>query len=301
MLAALPIPLGPFFGLSPSGSSGAESVRVDRPLEVNAVLKTLQPRSFQALLLALGLALAAGCGKKAAPEKPAEPGAAAPGTTAQAPAGMVPVIKGTVLETMDSGGYTYLKLKTDQGEKWTAVNQSSVKVGAKVSVIGPSLMQNFESTTLNRTFEEIYFGTLGTEAGVPAPPDATTMASLASRHAAVATGPDDVGKISVQKAEGADARTVAEVHAKKATLKDKPVTVRGKVVKFLPSIMGRNWIHLRDGSGSRDAKTDDLTVTTTNTVAKDDVVVVKGTVRVDKDFGAGYAYQVIVEEAKVTK
>lgn len=258
-------------------------------------------KALPALSLALIAALLSGCGKKEAPEKPAEPAATAPGTTAQAPAGMPPMIQGTVVETMDSGGYTYMKLKTDRAEAWTAVNQATVKVGDKVSVIGPSLMANFESSTLNREFDEIYFGTLGTEAGLPAPPDAATIASMASRHAAVATGPDDAAKVSVPKATGADARTVAEVHAQRAALKDRPVTVRGQVVKFLPGIMGRNWIHLRDGSGSRDAKTDDLTVTTADTVAKGDVVVVKGTVRVDKNFGSGYAYPVIVEDAKVGK
>ena len=258
-------------------------------------------KTLPALYLALAAALLFACGKKEAPEKPAESPAAAPSTAAQAPAASVPVMKGTILETMDSGGYTYMKLKTDQGDLWTAVNQAAVKVGAKVFLIGPSLMTDFESSTLNRKFDEIYFGTLGTEEGLPAPPDAATVASMASRHAAVATGPDETAKLSVPKASGADARTVAEVHAQRAALRDKPVTVRGQVLKFLPGIMGRNWIHLRDGSGSREAKTDDLTVTTADTVAKGDVVVVKGTVRVDKDFGAGYAYPVIVEEAKVGK
>ena len=79
------------------------------------------------------------------------------------------------------------------------------------------------------------------------------------------------------------------------------MSVRGKVVKYNPDIMGRNWIHLRDGSGSRDKKDDDITVTTTETAAVGEVVVVRGTVHLDRDFGAGYAYPVILEDAQITK
>jgi hypothetical protein len=138
-------------------------------------------------------------------------------------------------------------------------------------------------------------------AAAPAAGAQQAMKAMASQHAQAASGPSDVGDVKVPKAEGADGRTVAEVFAKKGELKDKSVTIRGKVVKSLTGIMGKNWIHLRDGSGSHDTKDDDMTVTTSGTAAVGDVVVVKGVVRVDRDFGAGYAYPVIVEEATVTK
>ena len=89
--------------------------------------------------------------------------------------------------------------------------------------------------------------------------------------------------------------------SQKASLKEKGVTVKGQVVKFSPGIMNRNWIHLQDGSGSADKKTNDITVTTQDDAKVGDVVTVKGTVRLDKDFGAGYAYPVIVEDAKLSK
>jgi hypothetical protein len=124
---------------------------------------------------------------------------------------------------------------------------------------------------------------------------------MAAQHAAAATGPADVGSVKVDKAAGPDARTVAEVYAQKAQLKEKKVAVRGKVVKFSAGIMGRNWVHLRDGSGAQDKGTNDITVTTGDQAAVGDVVVAKGVVRTDKDFGAGYAYPVIVEDAKLSK
>jgi hypothetical protein len=74
---------------------------------------------------------------------------------------------------------------------------------------------------------------------------------------------------------------------------------RGKVVKTNPNIMGKNWLHVRDGSGAEG--TNDLTVTTAGTAPNvGDTVVVKGTVALEKDFGMGYQYDIIVEDAEVT-
>jgi hypothetical protein len=139
----------------------------------------------------------------------------------------------------------------------------------------------------------------GAMGGMGGPQGEGAPLNMAAQHAAAAAGPVDVGDVKVEKAKGADARTIAEVYAQKAALKEKPVAVRGKVVKFNEGIMGRNWVHLRDGTGKQG--TNDLTVTTNDKASVGDVVTAKGTVRTDKDFGAGYAYPVIVEDASVTK
>jgi hypothetical protein len=93
--------------------------------------------------------------------------------------------------------------------------------------------------------------------------------------------------------------TVADVWANRKALSGKTVTVRGKVVKVNPQIMGRNWLHIQDGTGKADGGTNDLTVTTDAMVKKGDIVTITGTVGVDKDFTAGYQYAVIVEDAKI--
>ena len=99
---------------------------------------------------------------------------------------------------------------------------------------------------------------------------------------------------------GEDARTVGELLTSGASLNGQSVTLRGKVVKFNSGIMGKNWMHLRDGSkaGAEDA---DITVTTDDVAAVGDVVIVKGKVSIDKDFGSGYRYAVIIENAQVSK
>lgn len=111
----------------------------------------------------------------------------------------------------------------------------------------------------------------------------------------------DVADVKVPKATGPDARTVAEVVTDRAKLKDKTVVVRGKVVKFTRAVMGKNWIHVRDGSGSAAQNTNDLVVNTKEEAKVGDVVIVKGVVKTDVDLGAGYTYQVLLENATLQK
>ena len=95
-----------------------------------------------------------------------------------------------------------------------------------------------------------------------------------------------------------DVVKVEEVFAKKDALNGKKITVKGEVVKFNSSIMGKNWVHIKDGSGK--PGTNDLTATTNDTANVGDKVVVTGTLAVGKDFGAGYKYEAIMEEATIT-
>ena len=139
-------------------------------------------------------------------------------------------------------------------------------------------------------------------AGAPAGmPPGGMPPGMAAQHAAAAAGPADVGEVKVAKATGPNAKTIAEVYGQKGQLKEKVVAVRGKVVKYNSGIMGKNWIHLRDGTGAQGKGDNDITVTTGDVAAVGDVIIVTGTVRLDKDFGAGYAYPVIIEEATIAK
>lgn len=208
---------------------------------------------------------------------------AADHSTAPAPAPTV--VTGEVLEVQEVEDYTYLRLKTRNGETWAAVSRMPVKKGATVTIENAMVMNNFESRSLKKTFQTIVFGSL---AG-------------ADPHGGMATGkPVDVPaapEAKVAKASGPNAKTVAEIITQSADLKDKTVLVRGKVVKVNAGIMGKNWVHLRDGSGSTAANTNDVLITSMNAVKVGDVVTAKGIVRTDKDFGSGYFYKVIVEEA----
>jgi hypothetical protein len=237
---------------------------------------------------------------------------AAPAAPAAAPSASS--IRGTVTETMNAGGYTYVALRTSDGEQWAAIPESAVEKGATVTVNVQMVTEKFESKTLKRTFDRIIFGTIA-GAGATATPMASQMPpghpavggestpanTMADAATHMKSGTADVGEIKVAKAEGANGKTVVELWAARKTLAGKQVAVRGKVVKFLPGIMGRNWVHLRDGSGSAEKGDNDITITTADLANLGDVVLVTGVVRSDKDFGAGYTYAVIIEDGKIAK
>ncbi len=221
---------------------------------------------------------------------PAHPPAAG-GPAASSPAAPAS-IAGIVAETLEAGGYTYIKVRANGQETWAAVLKAKVQEGQSVTISVDMALDAFESPTLGRRFDHILFGKIVQEdragSGPPAP-----------HHPAAA--PADLGAIRVARAGGAEGHTVAEVHAQRAELTGKNVAVRGRVVKFLPGIMEKNWLHLRDGTGSADGKDNDLTVTTIDVARVGDEVLVKGKVQKDKDLGAGYQYAVIVEGATVVK
>ncbi len=209
-------------------------------------------------------------------------------------------IRGEIIETMDSGGYTYLKLRTAKGEVWAAVRKATVAKGQTVTVTGAQAMKNFKSRTLKRTFPVIYFGHIGraghaARGGNPhaGGSGAGTMGKMA--HPKRTGGKRVTFDKPLPKASGASGRTVAEIFAQGKALAGKTVLLRAKVVKFTKNIMGKNWVHVQDGTG----KTDDfdLTVTTQATVKVGDVVLVEGTVKADVNLGSGYRYKVLVEKA----
>ena len=277
----------------------------------------MNPKLPSALFVLALAASIAGCGKTTAPATdPAGTKAVPPASAAAAaPQGQAPAeLSGTIVETMDAGGYTYLKLKTASGEVWAAANQTPVKVGDTATVFGAMPMDGFESPSLKRKFDRIYFGSLapagttppaaGKDAAAPAGPSAVPADAagvVAAAHGNAKKDEVDAGPIKVDKASGADGKTVAEVFAQRTSLKGKPVAVRGKVVKFLPGIMGKNWVHIQDGTGAKAKKDHDLTITTQETVAVGSIVLVRGKLDVDKDVGSGYEFQAIIEDAKFTK
>lgn len=212
-------------------------------------------------------------------------------------------LKGEVLEVLDAAAYTYLRLKTPAGETWAAVSRAPVKKGSQVTIFDPARMQDFESKSLRRTFPVIYFGSVGVAGGseaarasLQAPPDGGT--NLERIHGGVAKTPF-ADPVKVAKAEGANARTVAQINAERSALSNKQVRVRGTVVKVTPNVMGTNWVHLRDGSGSAKDDTHDILVTTKDKPKVGDIVVASGIVKTDVNLGSGYVYKVLVEGVSI--
>ena len=209
-----------------------------------------------------------------------------------------PSLSGKVVETMNSGGYTYVSLEKNGKKTWFAIPATEVKVGQELTLQPGAEMRNFPSKTLNRTFESIIFS--GGLAAQPASAGVNKPSS--SQHGAKpAAAPKSTEKVSVGKASGPDAYTVNEIHANSATLNEKTAVVKGKVVKVSQGIMGKNWIHLQDGTGDAGKETNKLVTTSQDLPAVGDIVTMKGTIYKDKDFGAGYKYAVIMEQASIQR
>ena len=202
-------------------------------------------------------------------------------------------LAGKVTETFASGGYTYLLLERDGKKTWAAIPETPIEAGREISLKPGMEMRNFTSKALKRTFESIYFS----EGLAPALESTEGKTSPASKGGVVMPAE----KISVEKASGPNSHTIAEIYGKKGSLNGKSVAVRGKVIKVSAGIMGKNWVHLQDGSGDAKKGTHDLTVTTQDLPAVGDVVTATGTLRKDRDFGGGYRYQVIIEEGTVKR
>lgn len=242
------------------------------------------------------LTLFAGCSEDTPAPKTE---AAKPSTQAAPPTPAVPVSApgktGKVTETMDAAGYTYVSVDTGSEQFWAAAPQFAVKVGDDVVVPEGMPMPNYHSKTLDRTFDIVYFVPsvlVGGAAQLAGQTPAVSQMDSASRTVVEKT---DVDLSDIKPAEGG--QTVSDVFTKKADLAGKPVKVRGKVVKFSPAIMGKNWIHLQDGTGA--AGSNDLVVTTSISANVGDTIVINGILATDKDFGYGYKYGVIVEDAEV--
>jgi len=215
---------------------------------------------------------------------------------------------GKVAETMDAGGYTYVLVDTGTNKAWAAATKFAVKSGDTVTVPDSMPMSNFHSASLKRDFAVIYFADSITVNGVN-----SAAATLPPGHPTLGAGgdanlppghPSTGGKMSPPKLDfsqlkpAKNGKTVADIYTDSSKLAGKSVKVRGKVVKYNANILGKNWLHLQDGTGS--AGSDDLLVTTTGEAKRGDTVLIEGKVALNKDFGSGYKYNLLVEDAKVT-
>lgn len=202
----------------------------------------------------------------------------------------------TVVEVLQANSYTYLKVKKDNEEYWIAVTKLNAEVGETFYHAPGMEMKNFESKDLGRTFESVFFIQSISKQPVAA------EANLASPHGSGLPKHPETQKgeklgVEIETAEGGI--TIATLFETSSELNGKSVKIKGKVTKFNSQIMGRNWVHLQDGTEYYGEF--DLTLTTKEIVKVGDIVTFEGIVATEKDFGAGYKYKVIVEDSKLVK
>ncbi len=177
-----------------------------------------------------------------------------------------------VKEFLHTERYTYMQVTENQDSFWIAVPRREAAVGEVYYYRGGLRTHNFHSKEFDRVFETII---------------------LVSEVVLL----DDSGSPAVKPAEPGSEAAAAEVklsnlYADPHQYEGKRIKVRGTCVKVNPMIMNRNWVHIQDGSGDME-----LTVTTAEDISVGSVVTLEGIIALDKDFGAGYHYDIILEGA----
>lgn len=306
------------------GAGAGKAEGVGKPIgagkAARAVAAPREGRAFQWLLVglpvaAVGVALVVTRTPPAPPEPtvrtaassptpPAPPGHAGLGAPhdverPERPRRDAPIV-GRVAEVIEAATYLYLRLETkSEGEVWAAVSRAPVKVGDEAVVEDAILMERFESRTLGRTFPAIWFGMLKSPSAQAPSPSVTASASpsvtASASAAASAVASAAASAAATSGPAPTELLTVAAFLTKGTTMKGQRVRVEGVVTKVNEGILERNWIHLSDGGGLDN----DLLVTSTEKTEVGKKVRAEGVVGVDRDFGAGYRYPVLLEDARL--
>ena len=192
-----------------------------------------------------------------------------------------------VTEVVQTSSYTYLKMKEEGDEYWGAIpRREDIEVGGTYYFDNFMEMKDFQSTELNKTFKSVYF-----IQDISAEPFPSAQQAPSGQ-----TGSAKVGNQEIEPMEPTEGSIqLSELFANRAEYNGKVVKVRGHVVKFTEAVMNRNWVHIQDGS--QHGNNFDLTITTTDVAELGDIATFEGTIILDKDFGYGYSYEVLMENA----
>ncbi|MEW8658096.1 MAG: hypothetical protein AB2603_07160 [Candidatus Thiodiazotropha endolucinida] len=204
-------------------------------------------------------------------------------------------VSGTVSEVFDVGSYTYIQL-SEQGT-WIASSHLPVVVGDTIEYRGGIEMRDFYSKALDRKFDSVIFVQAAKRVGesvkssqhqVLKGEDHGKEQRHTQRSATVqAPAPGEIPQL-------ADGKAIADIMADAILLHEQSVSLRAKVVKVSPNIMGKNWITLQDGTGT--PPNDKLIATSTELVSPGELVIANGVIRYNVDIGSGYTYKVLLEQ-----
>ena len=206
-----------------------------------------------------------------------------------------------VEEVIQTKNYTYLHVKETDSMKWLAVPLMEASKGQIYYYCEGLSMKDFESKELNRKFTEVLF--LG---GVSPEPIGAEKPKMPADNMHKQAGQNDAAQPYVRKASPEvrqnvkidapkDCISIGQLLDKKSDYAGKTIKIKGQVTKFSPEIMDKNWIHLQDGTENNGKF--DLTITSKNTVKTGDIIILEGKVTLNKDFGYGYKFDVMLEDA----
>jgi len=192
-----------------------------------------------------------------------------------------------ILKIEQTNNYTYLFVKENSEEFWMAIDRSDdYQLGETIYFADAMLMEDFESKELGKTFDKIFF--ISKTSKTPIDKQAEWFNSSHNTNSSS-------GTMAEVDAEPLNGYSIEKLYADKKEKAGSTIKMRGVVVRFNEKIMNSNWVHLQDGTGTTENGNFDLTITTQEKVTLGDTVIFEGTITLDKDFGAGYFYSLIME------
>jgi hypothetical protein len=195
-----------------------------------------------------------------------------------------------ITEVVQTSNYTYLQVEENDKKFWIAVVRVEAKPGDSVYYTRSSEMKDFKSKELGRTFPSVFF--VDDPSNKLIRPDKPATQPLTPRKVEIKRWTE----VSITPPKGAI--TIADLYKNPGMYAGKTVTIRGMVVRYNEKIMNKNWVHIQDGTDFSDRF--DLTITTMDSLIVGNTATFKGVVALNKDFGSGYTYDVIVEQAKAS-
>ncbi len=213
---------------------------------------------------------------------------------------------GKVLQSMRASQYVVMEIQGEGDSFWAATRFQDVKAGDQVELLSPMMMRDFTVKSLDRTFPEIYFAQgIMVNGEQPAAMEAMSQSQQGSEmsnpHAGMENPHEgmDMSRSQGSTMDGSDVKSLADgvtlgaLLENPAGFKGSRVRVRAKVVKYLAGIMNKNWLHLKDSTTGAG----DVVATTDEEFKPGETVILEATVTTDKDFGFGYRYDVLLEQA----
>ena len=194
-------------------------------------------------------------------------------------------------EVLQASSYSYLNVKEGDETNWIAVVKDNYQKGETYYYVEGLQMDNFKSKDLNRTFETVFFVNIISKNPITKNNPNEITQDIPEHHAKNIKV--DVDNINIEAAK--EGVTIKQLFSEKEKYSGKTVKIRGVVVKYNAKIMGKNWVHIHDGT--KNGEDFDLTITTLDELAVGDTVTFEGKITLDKDFGAGYFFKLIMEEA----
>ena len=195
-----------------------------------------------------------------------------------------------IKEVIQTSKYTYFRVAENENIYWIAVTKREAREGDVIYYSNPLEMNNFFSKELERTFQTVFF--VQDVSDKPMSLEKTAPEPLAAK------GKEIIKRDDIKVNRTKNGITIADLYEHSADCVGKTVKIRGVVTRYNSMVMGKNWVHIQDGTDF--SGNFDLAVTTLDNVALGNTVTFTGEISLNKDFGAGYFYKVIVEEAKAT-